>query len=774
MPRAAAALLFLFWVCAPCAAQSDAVASTESRLPPNIQVDVGGEYKIDPNGDHVLTGGVTILWRNSRIQADRISLSDGRYVEADGNVLIVWDDNRIFGNRMTYDLETERGVLERASGQVRGGFTFRAKTVEKIGDELIRLKSGTVSTCTQPTPYWSFSVTSATIRIDHYARMWNVLFKTYKVPIIYLPYVMWPVKRDRAAGLLMPEFNSTQERGRAITLPLFIPLGKSADLTLIGRHYSEAGFGGGGVLRFIPNLRGAASLDAFYIKDEALEEPEGRYRATYNQTQSFKNGFRMVADLNFVSDFDYFTDFERDLDLVSSPTILARLEFSRNGPWTSINVRELSRDQLFSSGDSLLQQTLPEIEWRGRSKKLGRSPLYLTYESSLASIRQEGVQAGREIDADYLRGDIFPTLSMPLSKLPWLELTPRVSYRMTHYTQRQTPNGVILDKDLSRTLWGAGLEMIGPKIVRIFDRPKKENAPKYKHLIEPRLAYGYFATFDRTGEIILYDEVDRFSGAGNQVNYGIVQRLFAQRPRSVPSMGPAADQTIMFPDGTTSQPSSGELMQSFSQGFVLPEVDLSQDREPVEIASFELRQGHSFDRYLSSADLDRDGIDETRSRFSSVTMIGRYNPYPSTSIDVRGDYHVLYNKFSTINVSGGLRNQIARLRFSIVHRNGLRVRDVPGMKLPEPVDDETQLRLTTGLKFFRGRLLLDLDGSINFDPPEGQSAVPDRRWRVQYSTQCCTFLVEQVIRDFGSTTRDDLYFRVDLTGIGQILRYTYE
>ena len=77
-------------------------------------------------------------------------------------------------------------------------------------------------------------------------------------------------------------------------------------------------------------------------------------------------------------------------------------------------------------------------------------------------------------------------------------------------------------------------------------------------------------------------------------------------------------------------------------------------------------------------------------------------------------------------------------------------------------------------QLFRGRLQLDIDGSVNFNPPEGQSTVPDRRWRVQYSTQCCTFLVEQIIRDFGEVTRDDLYFRVDLTGIGQILRYTYE
>ena len=96
----------------------------------------------------------------------------------------------------------------------------------------------------------------------------------------------------------------------------------------------------------------------------------------------------MVADVNVVSDFDYFSDFARELNLVSSPTILARVEFSRNGPSTSMNVRELRREQLFSDGSELVQQTLPEVEWRGRSRRLGKTPLYLAYESSVASVQR--------------------------------------------------------------------------------------------------------------------------------------------------------------------------------------------------------------------------------------------------------------------------------------------------------------------------------------------------------------------------------------------------
>ena len=137
------------------------------------------------------------------------------------------------------------------------------------------------------------------------------------------------------------------------------------------------------MVRFIPNLKGEGYFNGFYIDDEL--EGRGRYRTDYRQKQDFLNGFRMVADINFVSDADYFVDFERDLNVASQPDSLARIEFSRNDPWTSLNVR-LLRDEQLSSG--LVQQTLPEIELRGRSTRLSRTPFYLSFESSIAAIQQ--------------------------------------------------------------------------------------------------------------------------------------------------------------------------------------------------------------------------------------------------------------------------------------------------------------------------------------------------------------------------------------------------
>jgi hypothetical protein len=600
--------------------------------------------------------------------------------------------------------------------------------------------------------------------------MWNVRLRAKKLPFFYLPYLIWPVKEDRAIGLLMPEFHTTDTRGRAVSQELFVPLGRSADMTLLGRYYTEAGFGGGGELRFVPNSTGSGSFSGFYINDKVAGA--GRYRAAYGQTQQFRNGFRMVADVNLVSDFDYFTDFERELNLITSPQTLARLEFSRNGPWTSLNVRELRREQLFLDQSSLVQQTLPEIEWRGRNRRLGRTPFYLSFESSLASIQQREKNLSPDvtrapIDADYLRGDLFPTLSMPLSPAPWLEVTPGVSYRWTYYTQQQIvpEDGTgpeIVDEPISRELWTAGLEIVGPKLFRVYGDLEDPEARAYKHAVETRIAYGYAEFFDRLEEIIAFDEVDRVSGSGNQLNYALVQRLFARRPRVEPSAVSRSTETIVLPDGTVrsaGQPSSGEGGMEDAGDTTTPPA-----REAVEIATLELRQVRSFDRDLSTADLDRDGVADATSPYSDLQLIGRYNPNTNTSLDLRSSYHVLYHSFRGVTLSGSIRRKLARMRFSVVHRNGLEVNQT----------DDTQLRLTAGFSLFRNKLQLDLDGSFDYDPPQGQAHVPDKRWRLQYSTQCCTFLFERLTRDYASgVDRREFYFRVDLKGVGKILDINY-
>lgn len=779
---------------APAQDRTDAApaASSMGTLPPDVTV-VAGSIRMGEDGSVVIDGPVTITKGNVRFQADRMTLREERWLAAEGNVLVVWESNRIFGDTMAYDLETGEGTITNAIGQVDPEYQFTAAEVRKVGDKLVYLRKAEITTCTQPSPYWSFRVSKARVRIDGYARMWNARFRIEKVPILYFPFLFWPVKQGRAPGLLLPEIGTTQNRGQVVHQPVFVPLGRSADVTITPSYFSLAGTGVGAEFRAVPNRQGRLAVQGFYISDQVSRADRWRFR--YEQTQQFRNGFRMLADIDAVSDFEYYNDYERDIEQTSLPNIRGRLEFARNGKWTSMNVRQLRNEQLFSDGTSLVQATFPEIEWRGRSRQLGRSPLYLSFESSFASILQDGVRSGESIDADYVRGDVYPTFSMPWSPTPWLDINPTASYRYTYWTQSvaavDLPDGTtasrVVDDDLDRGLGAFGVELIGPRFYRIFGGGTAADGgakAKYKHVVEPTVAYRYSQGWDEVDRVLRYDEIDPFGAAGNVAAYGVRSRLFAKRPRSTPTYGEPGLVLEPQDQGRASTDPFGDRTVEARMG---PDADGAEDEapeekpeevlEPVEIASISLTQSRSFDRDLSSADLDGDGVNETFSSRSEWALSARYNPLARTSFDLRAGWQPIYKQLTGVTVSGSVAEDWGQLRFSVVHRNGLgvirRSSVGPGGEpitelVPRP--DDTQVNLFTAVRLWGGRVRVGLEGTYDFNPPAGQSRVPNRLWSIQYSTQCCTFLFQRLARDFSDVDgRDDYTIRIDLRGVGKIL-----
>ena len=128
-------------------------------------------------------------------------------------------------------------------------------------------------------------------------------------------------------------------------------------------------------------------------------------------------------------------------------------------------------------------------------------------------------------------------------------------------------------------------------------------------------------------------------------------------------------------------------------------------------------------------------------------------------------------------MSGRFANPRGRVQFSLVFRNGLGVQsqsiqDENGdfVTVFVPRENDTQLKASGGINLLGGRMRIDATGTFVANPAPGSSSFPERQWRVQYATQCCTFLLERLTREFaGVDGRQDLYFRVDLRGIGKIL-----
>lgn len=802
--RLASVLLAL--VCAAMATTPAAAAgaTSEKKLTPSAgerPLISANKFEQISEGEMLLTGDVDLRYGELRLLADKVHFNDTTHmVQAEGNVVMMVDKSQISGDRLEMNVETKQATVWNAHGYMDPDVVFQAEKVERIADDKVIITDGTITTCTQPTPYWAFHVTSALLHLDHYAHMRNVAFKVEKVPLIYLPYLVWPMKKDRATGLLLPNVGYSKQRGSFIGNALYVVMGRSQDVTLFYDLYGRSGTGLGYEYRFVPAAHGDGSFTGYYLHDSApdpnnpgQELSRTRYRFKFQETQRFGDGFRFLADLNKVSDLDYYRDFERDITQTTSPTVFSHIDLVRNWENYSLNVRADQQEQFISTTENLTLRRLPEIELRGRGIRFGHTPFYLSFETSAGVYNKE-----RQFNDDpivgvftremtYNRMDLFPTISASFTPAPWLDISPSVSARETFYSRSlfnaSDPNNFELTsgKDITREFGAFNLSLIGPRLFRIYGDPRRSDVTVYKHTFEPHLVYSYIPDVSDGENVIRFDDVDTLRLSENQVTYSLTSRLFARRPvQQAPPPKPAQPEPLAS-DVTGPTQVSAPVTDVKDLPEPLKQV-LQQDTQrpgvgAVEMATFDLSQAYSFDsrRPLSiAAPVEPDGTLGTpsASHLGPVVASLRYNPTAAASLDVRTSYDILYDDIRSVSLSADLRS----LKYGYARVSWFLNRDFDGQIFDsDPTDpnnplsrrtlDSSQIRLIGGSSFLRRKVTLDLEGSYDIQNHD----LLDQRYRLGYNTQCCGVLVEVARRNFQTLDEIQYRFTLNLRGVGTFL-----
>jgi lipopolysaccharide assembly outer membrane protein LptD (OstA) len=749
---------------------------------------------------------VDIRYGDLRLQADSVRyLPATREAFAEGNVVVDHGPTRITAARVEYNLDTGRGTFYEARGYAEPSFYFEAAELQKVEDDRYVLVDATFTTCTQPLPYWSFRIARGTIHLDHYAYLHHVSFRAEKLPLFYSPYLVWPIKEDRATGLLFPEFGYSRRRGFVLSNAFYWAIRRNMDATFFLDYYALAGLGEGIEYRYVPSARGKGQLTGSFIRDQVTDMD--RYFVNLNHRQDFGEDFRLVASFNQVSDFDYFPDFQRDLRLSTNPVVLSSLYLSRNWSAYALNLRAERRRQIFSvtrqffpvgtapaftrtEEEELTNLIQPKFEIRGSRQRLGSSPLYFAFDTSLDSFHKETAL----LTANYQRFDLFPSFSAPLRLAPWLDVNPTVSLRDTYYTHRLggiltedlNGNGVpdpgedlgldglagtgdsgegngildrqqeILDRDFVRKVLQGSVEIIGPKLSRVFVRPESSFSPAYKNTIEPRLFYLYQSKVDDPQLVIPFDEKDGIAGNQNSLQYSITTRLFARRPGITPR-APEPETGLSLPDLLSGPPGEGKSLPAPPQQGPEEKPSLS----PVEIASFQISQSYSFLGPLSQmgpcifVDGTPTGAGCVTSRFSSVDAQLRFNPTLHSSLDLRTNYDILFNEFRGASLSANFRNsERGFLDLTWFFQNSL-----------EGGPDRSQIGVLTETALANRKLLLGFQGNYDLEARELQN----HRYKIGYTTQCCGFTFEILDRSFQGVSQQEFRFLVNLKGIGNVL-----
>lgn len=701
-----------------------------------------GELELRREDYAVLTGGVVVHYQDVTLQADRAEVDlSTREVVATGDVVFDQGPRRLAGSTLAFDLDAKTGTLTEATAYVDPDYYFTGDEIAKVDENVYVVTNGVFTSCEQDVPDWSFRLGRARVEVDAYARVRNASMRVKRLPVFYTPYIVWPTKEDRTAGLLVPNFGYTDRRGTYLGMAYYQPIGRSYDATFFLDGYGEGFVGVGNELRYHPTEGTSGRFEGYAIREtEPLavagpgaedpvvggEDDEWRWRMELDHvSDDLPLGLRGVVDWTEYSDFQFFQDFERDFDRNSR-----RFEDSKaflTGNWGSHLVNLLVSDRETFAGPRIItDRQLPALEYQLRSTPvwttpLWGAPLYLSVESSLAYL---DVGRSATYDKQYGRADLFPEVSIPLEPASWLSLSVRGGYRLTWWgdsletdpTVVQETGDAFTGEAVTRSLPTVGADLIGPSFARVIEAEVGPFA-RFMHLIEPRVSYSFVDEFDRTREVPSFDSVDRLF-SGNVARVSLTQRLKAKPPEEE---GGSAREILSF-----------ELAQRYS----------FDDEQPL-------------DRGAASLDPDAEILESQRSPLEATL---RFAPSDTTNVRAEWRYSTLFDELTSSSIAAE-------------HRFGPHDASVRYTTRFRPQDGETlsdQIRLGAGLAILPSRL--SVRAAIDYDLEESQ--LQEQRYFVDWTSQCYSVRFE--FRDFQVGQIQDTDYRVAFTlkNVGTFLDLT--
>jgi lipopolysaccharide assembly outer membrane protein LptD (OstA) len=343
---------------------------------------------------YVASGNVRIEQATGRVlTADWVTFSaNTRMGVATGNVEMVDGDDRLRARFAAVDFTSLVALLTDAQLEARStGYVIEARSLEKSGDQTYRIQEGLITTCRCPpdVKHRPFEVEAqrTDIRVGGYAVARHARFRVLDVPVLYVPWLILPVKTERQSGFLLPNFGSGNRGGFELETPFFWAAKPNLNVLLRPAWISKRGFRPAMNVEYVFGEEGygrggAAGLpgdDEIEASDPDTRFSDDRWAYWLRYEHPLGPARRLGLDLLQMSDNNY------PLDFGDLPGPVRNLRFTESRGWASYasgplfaNVEAVAFDDLQSPNDldrdNFLLHRVPDVRLASLPSSLGPLP----------------------------------------------------------------------------------------------------------------------------------------------------------------------------------------------------------------------------------------------------------------------------------------------------------------------------------------------------------------------------------------------------------------
>lgn len=514
------------------------LASSDRTAPDSLELDGpfdAGErviYQGDSIAFHVpekrieMRGHGIVRYKDLELSSAEIDYSAKRdRVVALGEPTLKDPTSALVGSRMVYRLDRKHGFVYQGKTEFEGGFYY-GEEIKRVDEKILLVRSGDYTTCDADTSHYHFHSRRMKIRIADKVVARPIVLYLKDIPLLALPYWVFPIRKGRHSGMLMPdvEFGFDRTRGRFVrNLGYYFAPNDYIDAMAWGDYYEQSPrFIMNGQVRYKLRYRLGGSLFTSYSKQETYAGSRARWdlRANHDQELGERLSLRLHAD--FVSDASYRDDreFGGSVDERLNRILKSNVDLRKSWSSTSLSVTADRTENLDRATSTMqLQQSIPSVDFSVNSFAIGRKAdergkggrlpsLATLYTRFGASFRSVFEKKWGEPTRDGQAARIATGLTDNRSIGPYLKLSPSLSatgaWFRRDFRGRSHGFGGVWDGGASArsTLYGTFPVGIGPVLA-------------LRHVVEPSLSYryapeiAYLRVADSTGR-----KVARFPSVG--------------------------------------------------------------------------------------------------------------------------------------------------------------------------------------------------------------------------------------------------------------------
>jgi LPS-assembly protein len=734
-------------------------------------------------------GGVILTYSTAVVEADEGEIDLETYdAHFAGDVIVSDVGDRLSANDAHLNLKTKEARLRDAELYIESSnadYRVLAEEIRKSDTEVYEFDNTVVTTCHCPEGEdcmpWSLAAEKGTVEREGYGTLSDVTLRFSNVPVMYLPYAVFPVKSERQSGFLAPTIGGGSQNGFNLRLPFFWAINDSTDATITPIIETNTRYGVETEFRKEFSIGHSLRMGLTFLDESARDGDlqgtivDGLYDPTIDQERTaaymkyslkgevFGQSTQFIVDARYISDDLYLREFPVDeLGDYNARYVPSQAVLRMAGPANhSIEIRGEYVQDLVNNDDFVLQR-LPEFVIKGvnRFRPFENNPTGIKF---VLSNNLTATRFDRDESTDGTRIDLFEKLQIPFHIQNYLNAQVQFDVHATKYeldeVMEVNPDDATdireLPSDSDRIVPGVKLDA-GTVLEKVFVVPedswlktvaelgqlgRKEKLVRVKHTIEPKVSFRYVPDVDQD-DTPLFDSIDRLAER-NVATVELMQRVYARyEPRNEFVYG-IEEVTPEISDLETLR-SDGPLDEDFNFGVQQQSAgNFRQIRQGTkrEIARLKLKQSFDILEHREDMDPDREPLSDLGMEF--VLIPNEYVRLRTTS-----NYDVESQAFRSYGVETQAfdkRGDQIRTRLSFIDDN---VRQLEG---------NLELVITDNLKLGYYTRYDDLNGEFL-----------DNRVAVRVLSSCDCWMFDTIFENSANPDQSKVSFRLTLKGLGEI------